>query len=91
MNKPLVFKVPTPKPVGLQIVAMPLRVSHRVASEMIGVSERTLEQFVIDGRLPVVSLATSKSTKGRQQRGYAVSDLVAFIESAKSTNDKRPA
>jgi len=60
-------------------------------AQMLAISERTLWQLTQDGRLPIVPLATSEAKSGRQQRGYAVSDLVAFIESVKAVNDKRPA
>ena len=70
---------------------MPLMVPAREAARLLSVSERTLWTWTKEGRLPIVRVSTSEATKGRMQNRYAVSDLVAFIETAKSENGQRPA
>ncbi len=69
----------------------PLLVTAREAARMLSVCERTLFAWTQEGRIPVVRLSTSAATKGRQQTRYAVADLHAFIDAAKSANDQRPA
>ncbi len=76
---------------NLRPAPMPLLVTEREASRLLSMSQRTLWSLRKEGRLPVVRVGTSAASQGRLQIRYAVSDLVAFIEKAKSENDQRPA
>lgn len=59
----------------------PLVVSRAEAAEAIGISLWSLDQFILDGRIPVVRLPSTRHA-GEQSRRVliAVADLEKFIE-----------
>jgi hypothetical protein len=63
----------------------PLTVSRADAAKAIGISVWSLDQLILDGRLPVVKLPSSRHV-GEQSRRVliAVADLEKFIEQQRS-------